>query len=520
MGQSFFGFNVAVRGLYTAQRNLDVINHNVNNINTPGYSRQKTVQTASTPIPLFDRTGMLGTGSEVVSVERVRDEYLDYKYWSENVYYGEWNTRKSLLSDMEVTFNEPSDSGFNVVMNDFFDSLQELAKDPGSDAVRALVREQGVTLANYFNNIASHFEELQVDINNQIKTKVSEINSLGAQISQLNKQIYTSELEGNTANDLRDQRTLLIDNLSKLVNIDANEIVVGKLPNGRDDKHMMITISGKAFVDNFECSKLCVKQRTDKLNENEDVPNLYEVEWEDGNSLNIKGGELRGMLDIRDGNDGENGSPRYKGIPFYIRKMNEFVRTFAKAFNEGIVGTDVVAGHTDGYGSNGNTGLRFFALRGTDNKPVSSADLIDSADIDACYEKITAKNFAVSSDIIDDFRNIATSDALGEIGNIENLNSIIKIRNNIHMFKEGAPEDFMKSVITTLAIDSQQAVRLSSNHENMVRQITNQRLSDSGVSLDEEMSNLVKHQQAYAAAAQMINTMAEIYDILINRVGL
>ncbi|HHV29565.1 flagellar hook-associated protein FlgK [Acetivibrio mesophilus] len=517
---SFFGFNVAVRGLYTAQRNMDVINHNINNINTPGYSRQVAVQSASNPISLFNGTGMLGTGSEVRSIERIRDEYLDYKYWSENVSYGEWKAKKSLLADMEVTFNEPSDSGFNAVMNSFYNSLQELAKDPGSDAVRALVKEQGVTLARYFNNIASHFEELQFDINNQVKTIVTEINSLGSQIAQLNRQIYNSELDGNTANDLRDQRTVLIDSLSGLVNIDVNEIVVGKLPNGRDDKRMVITISGKAFVDNFDLNKLSIRQRADKLNENEDIPNLYEVEWEDGNSLSVRGGELRGLLDVRDGNDGENGSPKYKGIPFYIKKLNEYVRTFAKAFNEGIVGHENVAGHAHGYGTNGNTGIRFFTMFGTDNKPVSSADFMAAGDIDACYEKMTAKNFTVSSDIIDDPRNIATSDTTGEIGNIENINSIIKMRNNVHMFKEGAPEDFMKSVIATLAIDSQQTIRLSSNHKNMVNQITNQRLSDSGVSMDEEVANLVKHYQAYSAAAQMINTMAEVYDILINRVGL
>lgn len=88
------------------------------------------------------------------------------------------------------------------------------------------------------------------------------------------------------------------------------------------------------------------------------------------------------------------------------------------------------------------------------------------------------------------------------------------------MFTEGAPEDFMKSIISTLGIDSQQAIRMSSNQQAMIRQVENQRLSESGVSMDEEMANMVKHQQAYNAAAVMINTMAEIYDILINRVGL
>lgn len=517
---SFFGFNVAVKGLYTAQRNMDIINHNINNINTPGYSRQVAIQAASNPISLLNGTGMLGTGSEVLAIERIRDEYLDYKYWSENISYGEWNAKRALLADMEVTFNEPSDSGFNAVINGFYNSLHELAKDPNNDAIRALVKEQGVTFARYFNNIASHFEELQFDINNQVKTIVAEINSLGAQIAQLNKQIYSAELDGNTANDLRDQRTVLIDELSQLVNIDVNEVVVGKLPNGKDDKRMVITISGKAFVDSFDVNNLAIKQRADKLNENEDIPNLYEVLWEDGNSLNVRGGELKGLLDVRDGNDGENGSPRYKGIPYYIRKLNEFVRTFAMAFNEGIVGSENVAGHVDGYGTNGNTGIRFFTMLGTENKPVSSTDFMALGDIDACYAQITAKNFTVSSDILDNPRNIATSGTNGEVGNIENINSILAMRNNVHMFREGAPEDFMKSIMTTLAIDSQQTIRLSSIHENMIKQVENQRLSESGVSLDEEVSNLVKHHQAYAAAAQMINTMAEVYDILINRVGL
>jgi len=85
---SFFGFNVAVKGLFTAQRNMDIINHNINNVNTPGYSKQVAIQSASNPISLLNGTGMLGTGSEVLAIERIRDEYLDYKYWSENISYG------------------------------------------------------------------------------------------------------------------------------------------------------------------------------------------------------------------------------------------------------------------------------------------------------------------------------------------------------------------------------------------------------------------------------------------------
>ena len=254
MGEAFFGLNVAVRGLFSAQRNLNTVNHNLNNINTPGYSRQQSIQVASRPMALADGTGMMGTGAEVIGVKRIRDEYLDFKYWSENINLGEWSAKQEALSDIEVTFNEPSDSGFTAIMSDFYDALQELAKDPSSAAVRALVRQRGVTLTKFFNSMASHFDELQKDLNYKIQTKVEAVNSYATQIQQLNRQIYITELDGNTANDMRDQRTLLVDKLSRIINIDASEVVVGRLPDGREDRHFLVTISGKALVDHFTIS--------------------------------------------------------------------------------------------------------------------------------------------------------------------------------------------------------------------------------------------------------------------------
>ena len=546
MGESFFGFNVAVRGLFSAQRNLDTVNHNLNNINTPGYSRQQSVQVASRPMALADGTGMMGTGAEVTSVRRIRDEYLDFKYWSENISLGEWTAKKEALSDIEVTFNEPSDSGFTTIMSDFYDSMQELAKDPSSAAVRSLVKQRGVTLAKYFNSMASHFEELQKDLNYKIQTKVEAVNSYATQIKQLNRQIYITELDGNVANDMRDQRTLLVDKLSKIVNIDASEVVAGHLPDGREDRHFLVTISGKALIDHFTISELALVQRdiTQKVND-EDVGNLYEVKWADGNRLNIKSGELRGYLDVRDGNEGSNSgpngikSPNYKGIPFYQKKLNEFVRTFARTFNEGYIDTDTTkgysagdtfgTGHADGYGyGSGATdnGIRFFTMT-VNKQAISSDDFTNGIPLPTdlgyneavynLYSNITAKNFTVSSDILDDYNLIATSNVDGQAGNIEVLNELLGYRRNEDMFAEGAPEDFMKSLVATLGIDTEQAGNYRSNQQVVVKQIVNRRLSDSGVSIDEEMTNLVKFQQAYSASAKMIQTMNEVYETLINK---
>jgi flagellar hook-associated protein 1 FlgK len=394
-----------------------------------------------------------------------------------------------------------------------------------------------VTLTKYFNSLATHLEEMQKDVNYRIQTKVEEVNSLAVQIQQLNRQIYITELDGNTANDMRDQRTVLVDRLSKLINIEANEVVAGYTPDGREDRHFVVTISGKALVDHFSISKLALEQRpSDQKVNREDIGNLYEIRWADGNKLNIKSGELKGYLDVRDGNEGivnpDNGrvSPNYKGIPYYQKKLNEFVRIFARAFNEGYIDSngdkgfdpdEFGTGHAAGYGYNStDNGIRFFTMTGDGRLPLSSSDFLggatDPADIYDIYENITAKNFTVASDILDDYNLIAASDASGQAGNIEVLNKLLSLRRDTDMFSEGAPEDFMKSLVATLGIDAQQAGNYKDNQQIVVNQIINRRLSDSGVSIDEEMTNLVKFQHAYNAAAKMIQTMSEIYETLIN----
>lgn len=547
MRSSFFGLNIAISGLYTAQRNLNVVNHNLSNVNTPGYSRQQSVQRASNAIALYDGTGMVGTGSEVVSVERIHDNYLDLKFRSENVALGEWTIKSNLLGEIEKTFNEPSTngSGFNKIMDDFYTAMDDLSQHAGDLSARKVLISRGVALTTYFNSVANHLEKLQSDINDNIRLKVDEINSLASQIQNLNKQIYTLEIDGNTANDLRDKRNVLVDKLSGIVNIDAYEMVAGTLPNGQEDKHFVVTISGKNLVDHFSVSKLKVVQRDEKLNENEDIENLYKIQWEDGNSIDIRGGELKGYLDMRDGNEGENGSPDYKGIPFYIKKLNEFVRKFAMAINEGITESADPSegyikeynGHADGYGLQkpgtdvNPTGIRFFTMMGVSSTTykytqLDSADFIGTAsDINSIaerYKGLTAKNFCISGDLLNqEFAeyNIAASLGSGLNDDNSNLLELLDMRHDSHLFAEGAPEDYMKSLVATLGIDAEQSVQLTKNQMIITKQVEDRRTSVSGVSIDEEMANLVRYQHAYNAAAKMITTMAEIYDTLINRVG-
>jgi flagellar hook-associated protein 1 FlgK len=404
---------------------------------------------------------------------------------------------------------------------------------------------RGTSLTKYFNNVAIHFEKMQADDNDAIRLKVDEINSLGEQIRSLNRQIVVAEGSGDTANDLRDSRGALVDELSKLVNVEVYETVAGKLPSGKEDRHFVVAISGKTLVDHYSMTKLEITQRKSKVNE-EDIESLHQIAWEDGNELEIKGGELKGYLDMRDGNEGVNGTPNYKGIPYYIKKVNEFVRKFARTINEGLVdgaGTDKYlkkySGHADGYGLQkpgtavNPTGIRFFTMTGwseTNNRTMelesaefmSGVDMSSLTEIGDAYDKVTAKNFSVSGDLLNQQfaeYNIAASKEAGFPEDNSNLLELLEMRHDNHLYGEGAPEDYMKSLVATLGIDSQQSVQIAKNQGNLTRQIENRRSSVSGVSLDEEMANMVKYQHAYNAAAKMISTMAEVYDTLINRVG-
>ena len=322
---TYMGMEIAMRGLYSAQRGMANVAHNIDNASTPGFSRQVINQTAARPLLVANSAGMLGMGSDVVSVDRMRDNYLDEKYWSESQYLGEWSVKNTIIGDMQAIYNEPSDNGYTKIISDFYAGLQILSTDPSDLSARAMVKERGIAVAQYFNGVASNFDHLQDDLNNMVNAKVEEINNLADQIKDLNLQIYNFEVMGNKANDLRDRRGYLVDKLSRLVNSSAYEVETGlKLPNGEKETRFVVTISGKALVDHEKSVHLKVESRETNLNE-EDIDNLYEVSWADGNKLNLKSGELKAYIDMRDGNDGIPGlngkdTPGTKGIPYYQRK--------------------------------------------------------------------------------------------------------------------------------------------------------------------------------------------------------
>ncbi|MDD2573919.1 MAG: flagellar hook-associated protein FlgK [Bacillota bacterium] len=506
---SFTGLNIVIKGLYAQQRALDVTGHNIANVNTEGYSRQRAVMETARPMQVLGGKGMLGRGVDVQQIERIRNSFLDVKFWGENTVLGEWSSKSQLLGDIEMVFNEPSDAGLNTVIDRFFSALQDLSNgEKASDlTVRETVRQTAIAFTNSLNNMAAQFEKIQTDANFAIETKVKEINSYAQQISELNRQIMKYELDGSNANDLRDRRNLLVDKLSGIADVRTFE---------DSDGRFRLSIGGRLLVNHVSYNQLALVERDNiqvpVKNPDVDADGLYEVMWDDGMGFEPKGGELKGLLDIRD----SIGSPgTYKGVPFYMERLNYFAAEFARAINDiHTAAYDLV---DDGYEEPGGDKVYFFTNDITmdsysDGPPRTQNPIVG---------QITAKNITISKEIFEDLNRIAVAASYNTVpGDASKGLEMAGLRHQNVFPTYGTPEDFTKSIIAALGVDRQEAIRMSDNQTILVNQTDTLRMSTSGVSIDEEMANMVKFQHSYNAAARLITAMDEMIDTLVNRMGL
>ncbi len=316
MASQFFGLNIAYKGLLASNAALNTTSNNIANVQTEGYSRQQVVQQASDAIRVFQTYGCAGAGVDTIAIERVRDEFYDTKYWNNNALVGEYTSKEYYMTQLETYFQDDGiASGFKTIFDKMMVSgLEELLKNPNSDSAKSQFVGSADALAEYFNNLSGNLEALQKDVNKEIKIKIDEINSLAGEIATLNKQINVIELSGSRANELRDRRALLIDQLSKIVDVEISEtpIIDTNYPDRETGANRFIVkiAGGQTLVDTSEFNGLECKGREnyEKVNQT-DIDGLYDVYWEDGQKFNLynasMGGELQGLVQMRDGTNGE-----------------------------------------------------------------------------------------------------------------------------------------------------------------------------------------------------------------------
>lgn len=549
MSSSFFGLNIAKSGLFASQRGLQVISHNISNANTEGYSRQRVDFVASSPDALPASYGTLGTGTDSLPVRQIRDDYLDYNFRGENAIYGEYSTRQDTFKIIEGIINEPSASGVTKLMDQFYSSLQELNKTPDSLTTRALVRQREVALVKGINSMAEAFKKQQADINFEVGVTVDQINGYSRQIAKLNEQIFSTELDGGKANDMRDQRNLILDKMSEIAKISYFE-------DSQNQFH--VAIQGHEIVNHFRAEQLTTVQRTVKAHP-DDTDLLVDVQWSDGSSFQNQGGKLKGLMDMRDGITEDK-----KGLPYYISTLNDFIDTMATELNNV---------HSSGFDLNKGTGTYMFTTGGMDTATyknyLKTAGLNGSAAInvtenvlsgttaagltdlqkneliqtnmrniiknnpdftgkkiismDGQYlvvDKMKATAVSISKDLDSNLNLFAASSTLGGVpGNGVNALALADVRHNVSLYDWGSADDFLKTMTSNLGVDSQESIRVTTNQKVLLDNVTTRKDSLSGVSLDEEMAEMLKFQHAYNANAKILTTMDGLLDTIINRMG-
>lgn len=640
MASTFFGLNIARSGMSAYSAWLNTTGHNISNVKTPGYSRQAVNQAATGAISYGTKYGMVGSGTEAVSITSQRDIYYDAKYRISNSTYGKYSTRTYYMQSIEsYLYAKDSETGaMTNSLTNFFKSLSSLTTNVSNTTNRTEALGFADTLTYYMKEAANNLQQLQKDVNIQIASTADQINSYAEQLVSLNRQINTLEVYGGTANDLRDQRAYLLDQLSELVDIEVTE----KEPvGGKGYNQFIVTIGSAVLVDTYEYNTIRY-EALETTTKQGDIDNMYDLRWSNGQDFGIHekglGGKMQALFDLRDGNNGEvfegtvktaqntydpndntiitgatlvvegtndianslfkldipegdgvitvgnsqyeyssfdvevdaNGKYTYtfhlktglgtsanlqgknvkigdaldfRGVPYYVSQLNEFIRKFSYEFNQAQL---------KGYDLNGEKGKEMFIavdkvsgkelnfgtadLKEDTNGSIVSYDFSSTWPYDAngvlqtkdgyamtSYYSITAFNTSIDTKILKDSRLLACSDEpqdpLGsvEASNAKNLiNNILTLENDTTMFKQGQPASFLQVLTSTVGVDSKKDSTAAENAEYIKNAVDNRRLSTAGVDEDEEGQNLIICQNLLNYQYKVLSVMNEVLDKLIN----
>ncbi len=554
MRSTFGGFETAKSGLFASQQALNVTGHNIANVNTIGYSRQRLAVAAIPPAP---NTGLInysqkitaGGGVEMVHIEQIRNPFLDAQYRQEYTYSQNLGTLEyefTLIEDLyngEITEN---DSGISATFNDFYSALHKLVENPSDQEIRKAVLESAIKITDTMNQNSNRIEDQYNNVNEAIETSVKMINQLAQSLADINNQIFSFELSGAKANDLRDSRNLLLDELSGIIPIDYYETAEG---------YLVVNYDGRNLVNHATPSQLAVALTAPHAFYA--TGSTYELYWSDqvdpatgtvlidpatgvafdAVDVDITGGSLGAYFKMKDGDSETN-----IGIPHIKNLMDDLCRKIVMEFN---------AVHVEGWNIPSNGGVstqdnKFFddniaALQRDATGQIvgfwiEGTDVTDPAlmipgnpytDLQY-FQDVTADNFEVDQSIIDNLFNIAASSNQidltadnTQIGNNENALKMVELITKSDA--SGTPDNFdtsYKDIIIDVGIEMSYILRSQSSQEAVLNSISDQRQSIMGVSLDEEMTNIIKFGHSYNAASRVITAIDEELDTVINKMGL
>ncbi len=546
--------NTAKVGLLAQQLAIEVTGQNIANVQTEGYSRQEVRFEPNTPRSIG--VGQLGTGVRIESIKRSHNEFIFRQILGEGDRTGNFQVRKEVFDKLEILFNESTGRSLNATFSQFYSSLQDLATNPSGLAERSNLLAQGEALVSEFNNIGEQLFQMQRDIDLVLADEITEINTLVTQIQKLNDAIHANEPGKSTANDLRDSRDRLVKQLSEKLDI----TVVNQ-----SDTQITITLQNG--------TPLLLGSTVFELSTgiNGDNNSFLDIFINDGSGArinitsSIQNGKVRGNLDMRD-----------TEIDQLKDKMNLLAAGFVTEFNrihhqgfglDGSTGvnffaelTPTVLTNTQNTGgaivtaANGDptristdkyeikiTGTNTFTLNnltrgassGTFTFTSGSAfnlangfavTITGSPAVGDKFEISVSENaattMALASEVVADSRKIAAGQTIDGDGN--NALALADLQNDLLFDSISTSvasgtftfDEFYNAIVSTVGIQSFAAQATVAQQEGVMLQLDNRRESESGVSIDEELINMIKFQQAFNAAARLVTVVDEMLDVL------
>ena len=469
----FGALNMANRSLQTQRNGTEVAGHNLANVNTPGYSRQRVAIETSLTIP--SEMGPQGTGADAVRIVQLRDALLDRQIVSETSVRGAYEARQEALQlgqsalgqqiDRQATGAEGSSAangiggqhGIAEELSDLFNAFQSLSTNPTSIAERQVLIIKAQNLATQFNQVSTRLSDLRSSLNDSLTSDVDQANLALSDIASLNEQIIATEIGTDAqANDLRDARQKRIEDLAKLVKIDTTANTNGGVDIAIDG---VTLVSGPILQDRLETydaggGQFLVRTVTG------------------GTTLNLTGGSMQGTIEARD-ND--------------LVAMQTDLDTLA-----GTLISEVNTVHAGGFGLGGTSGENFFT--GT-----NAADL------------------AVNTNLVGDPSMIQASGVAGAVGDRSVAVALAQLAAKKHagLTNQTFSESYGQTVAGLGQALSSTNTQLS-NQQLVENMLLRQRDSVSGVSLDEEMTDLIKFQRAFEASAKLITTIDEMLETVLS----
>jgi flagellar hook-associated protein 1 FlgK len=456
---SFSTLNIGASGLYASQRAVEVASQNIANAGVAGYSRQQVNLAAATPSPGNTgarNDGMIGNGVTITSVSRLHDMLADVTYRSETASDGYAGARATTLDSAQSILGAV-DSGASASLDTFFSSFNALATSPSTLASRDGVLNAGGDVARSLNDASKQLTAITQNVANQVSGDVTQINNLAAQVGQLNGSILAASATGQTPNDLMDARDRAVDQLSQLAGVQTNTRT-----NGVVDVFVGSTSLVRG-VDSYP------------LTAGSNASGAPTVSFADGTPATL-GGQVGGYMSVTT-----------IELPGLQAQLDTFANSLISSVN---------AVHAAGTGLDGSTGVAFFTGGGAATIAVNPG---------LTAQKVAASVTGAANDgdnaaALFQLRNSTTAVSLSGGGTSSLSEALSTLAGRLGSLAAGSAQI---QTATTAAVGSADKSRASLN----------------GVSVDEEMVDLLKYQHSYEAAAKVISTADSMLDTLINHLG-